>query len=155
MRHFFLGAFLFLSACTEPLFQTPTGATETTPPETLDPTPPPPPPPTARTVEQFDTTSQEDRIEAITVVQRTGERSLGVTNVSLGSSADPGIWIKTAQVTELQLGRAVYLVTGKSINIELRPSGGEAGSASQLSLAAMRLLEIPLTDLADVEVFAN
>ena len=53
------------------------------------------------------------------------------------------------------MGRAVYLVTGKSINIELRPSGGEEGSASQLSLAAMRLLDIPLTALTDVEVFVK
>ena len=34
-------------------------------PATLDTTPAPPPPPTARTVEQFDTTTAEDRAEAV------------------------------------------------------------------------------------------
>ena len=155
MRHFLFGAFLFLSACTEPLFQPVSSPVETLPAETLDPTPPPPPPPTARTVEQFDTTTEEDRAAAIAPVQSSGERSLGTTNVSLGSAADPGIWLKTALVSELQMGRAVSATNGNSVNLELRPSGGEAGSASQMSLAAMRLLEIPLTALADVEVFAN
>jgi hypothetical protein len=43
---------------------------------------------------------------------------------------------------------------GKSINIELRPSGGAAGSGSQISLAAMRLIEAPLTSLPELTVFA-
>lgn len=128
---------------------------DTQPLGTLDPTPPPPPPPTARTVEQFDTTTEEDRAVAVATSPTSGERSLGTTNVSLGSAADPGIWLKTALVNELQRGRVVYPANGNSVNLELRPSGGEAGSASQMSLAAMRLLEIPLTALADVEVFAN
>ena len=80
---------------------------------------------------------------------------MGSTNVSLGSAADPGIWLKTALVAELQMGRAVYAANGNSVNLELRPSGGEAGSASQMSLAAMRLLDMPLTALADGEVFAS
>ncbi|EAQ05681.1 hypothetical protein [Yoonia vestfoldensis] len=33
------------------------------------------------------------------------------------------------------------------INAELRPSGGVAGSGSQISLAAMRLIAAPLTGL--------
>jgi hypothetical protein len=37
--------------------------------------------------------------------------------------------------------------------LELRPSGGVPGSGSQISLAAMRLLEIPLTALAEVVVY--
>ena len=151
---------LALSACESPSLQglLPTVAPPSPviqPSETLDPTPPPPPPPTARTVEQFDTTSEEDRAAAVASVQTNGERALGSTNVSLGSAADPGIWLKTALVNELQQGRAVYSANGNSVNLELRPSGGEAGSASQMSLAAMRLLEIPLTALVDVEVFAN
>lgn len=154
---FFLSA---LAACESPslqgMFQPTSAPAEVVEPvETLDPTPPPPPPPSARTVEQFDTTSAEDRAAAVAPVQTSGEQSLGTTNVSLGSAADPGIWLKTALVTELQMGRAVYSANGNSVNLELRPSGGEAGSASQMSLAAMRLLEIPLTALADVEVFAN
>jgi hypothetical protein len=122
--------------------------------ETLDPTPPPPPPPTARTVEQFDTTTAEDRAEAIAVEpEPAGETRLGSTNVSLGSAADPGIWLKTGLVDTLVPGRVEYPANGKSVNLELRPSGGEASAASQMSLAAMRLLDIPLTSLTDVDVY--
>ena len=124
------------------------------PVETLDPTPPPPPPPTARTVEEFDTTTAEDRAEAADVdPEPAGERELGTTNVSLGAAADPGFWLKTGLVTSLVPGRLEYAPAGTTVNVELRPSGGPASAASQLSLAAMRLLEIPLTALADVKVF--
>ena len=119
--------------------------------ETLDP---PPPPPTARTVEQFDTTTAEDRAEAIAVEpESAGETRLGSTNVSLGSATDPGIWLKTGLVDTLVPGRVEYSANGKSVNLELRPSGGEASAASQMSLAAMRLLDIPLISLTDVDVY--
>lgn len=146
-----------LAACDPAIFQPQTApiVEAAAPPPTLDPTPPPPPPPTARTVEQFDTTTEEDRAAALKVEEPAGEQSLGLTNVSLGAAADPGIWLKTALVSELTPGRVVYPSNGKTANVELRPSGGAAGSASQMSLAAMRLLEIPLTALADVEVFAK
>ncbi|MEJ6477100.1 MAG: D-galactarate dehydratase [Octadecabacter sp.] len=127
-------------------------------PETLDPTPPPAPPPGARTVAQFDTTTPEDRAEALAapVVQDAdGERALGSTIASLGAPTDPGIWLKTPLVTVLTLGRVEYAVNGKSVNVELRPSGGAPGSGSQISLAAMRLLEAPLTGLPELQVFAN
>jgi hypothetical protein len=42
-----------------------------------------------------------------------------------------------------------------SVNLELRPSGGTLGSGSQISLAAMRLIEAPLTGLPEVSVYAN
>lgn len=124
--------------------------------ETLDPTPPPPPPPEARTAEQFDTTSAEDRAEALAApADAATERALGTTIASLGDPADPGIWIKTPLVTELTQGRVENPATGKSISLELRPSGGEPGSGSQISLPALRLLEIPLTDLPELAVYAG
>lgn len=124
--------------------------------ETLDPTPPPPPPPRARTVEQFDTTTAEDRAEALAVKPKpTGERKLGKTIGSLGSPTDPGIWIKTPLVKTLVMGRVVVSSSGKSVNIELRPSGGAAGSGSQVSLAAMRLLGVPFTDLPELVLYAG
>ena len=165
MKKIMFAPVLALAACESPSLDglfTPASAPETAelvvtpvarPVETLDPTPPPPPPPSARTVEQFDTTTQEDRAEALAVEEPAGETLLGTTNVSLGSPADPGIWLKTPLVNELTAGRAEYAANGNTVNIELRPSGGAAGSASQMSLAAMRLLEIPLTALADVKVF--
>ena len=115
---------------------------------------PPPPPPSANSAVEFDTTTAEDRQEALAVeTGSSGERSLGTTVATLGSPADPGIWLKTPLVSEETEGRVAF--GGGSINIELRPSGGEPGSGSQISLPAMRLLNAPLTGIIELDVFAN
>lgn len=161
MRYIALIPVMALAACESPSLQgllTPAAAPTSvapvdpvTPPETLDPTPPPPPPPAARTVEDFDTTTQEDRAEALAVEPVAASNELGTTIASLGPPAEPGIWLKTPLVTSLTPGRVEY--QGNSVNVELRPSGGAAGSGSQMSLAAMRLIEAPLTALPEVTVF--
>ncbi|MBT8411967.1 MAG: D-galactarate dehydratase [Octadecabacter sp.] len=114
---------------------------------------PPPPSPNARTVEQFDTTTAEDRAAAVASTPVSGERRLGTTIATLGSPTDPGIWLKTPLVDEVTMGRVIY--DGTSVALELRPSGGAAGSGSQISLAAMRLIGAPLTGLPEITVFAN
>ena len=162
MRAVYIIPVLCLAACTDPDWQLFPGAegpvvdaAAAVPAETLDPTPPPPPP-AARTVEEFDTTSDEDRAAAVAVSAPAETSSLlGTTNVSLGSPADPGIWLKTGLVSSLQEGRVVYPANGKAVTLELRPSGSDSSAGSQMSLAAMRLLDIPLTALADVEVFSE
>lgn len=119
---------------------------------TLDPTPPPPPPARARTVEQFDTTTAEDRAEALAVKpEPAAERKLGTEVASLGAPTDPGIWVKTPLVKTLNPGRVEVKGTGKSANIELRAGTG----GTQISLAAMRLLDIPLTDLPELVIYAK
>lgn len=168
-----LASALALSGCASPSLQgllapqpgaaepASAAAPETAPEEpaaTLDPTPPPPPPPEARTADQFDTTSEEDRAEALAPAEPEeggAERALGTTIASLGDPTDPGIWLKTPLVTDLTEGRVENPATGKSITLELRPSGGAPGSGSQISLPALRLLEIPLTDLPELAVFAG
>ena len=144
-----------LAGCSTPSFQGPFGPVPAppiaAPAPTLNPAPPPPPPQNAVTVEQFDTTSAEDRAAAVASAP-AGAQVLGSTIATLGSPAEAGIWLKTPLVTELRQGRVEY--QGKSINIELRPSGGAAGSGSQISLAAMRLIEAPLTSLPELTVFA-
>jgi hypothetical protein len=134
-------------------FGIPPAETGTIPAPTLDGTSAPRPPTTATTVDQFDTTSDEDRTAATNVNTAVETQELGVTTASLGSPAEPGIWLKTPFVTELTQGRITYNDT--SINIELRPSGGASGSGSQISLAAMRLIEAPLTSLPEIVVFAK
>ncbi len=157
MKPVLLVPVLILSACTTPSFQglfpSPLEAPIAAPTETLNPAPPPPPPADARTVDDFDTTSDADRAEAVQVSAVASEQPLGTTLATLGSPTEPGIWLKTPLVTELRPGRASY--QGKTINVELRPSGGEAGSGSQISLAAMRLLEAPLTGIIEVNVTAT
>ncbi len=114
---------------------------------------PPPPPPTARTVEDFDTTTAEDRAEAVVTAPVAGERRLGQTIASLGSPTEPGIWFKTPLVSSVGMGRIEY--NGTSIAVELRPSGGAVGSGSQISLAAMRLIGAPLTGLPEITVYGG
>lgn len=114
---------------------------------------PPPPPPDARTVEQFDTTTAEDRAAATAGAPASGARRLGTTIATLGAPTEPGIWLKTPLVGETTMGRVVY--NGASVAVELRPSGGVAGSGSQISLAAMRLIGAPLTGLPEIAVYAD
>ena len=106
--------------------------------------PAPPPSRSARTVEQFDTTTDEQKAKAASV---SGGTSLGTTVASLGDPASPGFWIETPLVTEAGRGRVVY--NGRSVEVDLRP-----GASSRVSLGALRVLGAPLTDLAEVEVFA-
>jgi hypothetical protein len=106
-------------------------------------------------VDEFDTTTAEDRAAALAQPASATVSLLGTTIVSLGPPTDPGIWIETPLVSAVQMGRVDYAPAGTSVAIELRPSGGAAGSGSQISLAAMRLLEIPLTALAEVSVYSG
>ena len=143
--------FLTLAGCATPEFQAIFGTAPQAPSTTVVAVAPPPPK-NAITVADFDTTSQADRDAAVTTVAAAQTR-LGTTIASLGSPTEPGIWLKTPLVTTLTAGRVIY--QGNAINIELRPSGGAAGSGSQISLAAMRLLEAPLTGLPELTVFAT
>jgi hypothetical protein len=125
-----------LAACAMPVTQTPaTGDVATAQP--------PAPPRSARNVDDFDTTTTAARQAATQVV--AGGTAIGTTIATLGAPADPGIWVKTPLVTQVTQGRIQY--QGRVINAELRPSGGVAGSGSQISLAAMRLIAAPLTGL--------
>jgi len=153
MRLVLITPLVLLSACA--LVPQPATGPETPAPvvPTLDPTPPPPPSVEARTVDEFDTTTAEDRAEALAQPAVATDVELGSTIVSLGAPTDPGIWLETPLVQEVTMGRVDYAPAGTSISLELRPSGGAAGSGSEMSLAAMRLLEIPLTALAEVTVF--
>ena len=168
MKHVFpIIALLGLGACASPslqgIFPPPDGEAEPVvggaaapnplPAPTLDPTPPPPPPQSAVTVEQFDTTTAEDREEAQVIEATVTEAELGTTIASLGPPTEPGIWLKTPLVDTLTPGIIEY--QGKRINVELRPSGGAEGSGSQISLAAMRLIEAPLTSLPQITVFSR
>ena len=156
MRLILIVPIVALAGCSTPSFQSIFGSAAApaiaAPAPTLNPAPPPPPPVNATTAEQFDTTSQEERDAAVVTQQPAENSPLGTTIASLGPPAEPGIWLKTPLVTALSPGQVAY--QGKTINIELRPSGGAAGSGSQISLAAMRLIEAPLTSLPELTVFA-
>lgn len=141
---------LALAACDLPETQiaAPAAPETTIPAMTLPP--PPAPPRSARTVDQFDTTSAAERQAATATPVAASTQELGQTVATLGSPTEPGIWLKTPLVTTTTQGRIRY--QDRTINLELRPSGGAAGSGSQISLAAMRLIEAPLTGIVQLTV---
>ncbi|PRX37932.1 hypothetical protein SAMN05216257_10598 [Meinhardsimonia xiamenensis] len=115
----------------------------------------PPPPAGAATAEAFDTTLPEEREAAVRAAQEmSGERLLGETVTSLGDPTIPGFWMETPLVSEARQGRVENPLTGKSVTVELRPSGGAPGSGSRLSLAAFRLLGADLRSLVTLKVYA-
>jgi hypothetical protein len=112
----------------------------------------PAPPAAARTPEQFDTTTPEERAAAA-AGGTAGGALLGETVATLGNPAEPGFWLLTPLVDAPTTGRIVAVATGQAAEVELRPSGGAPGSGSEVSLAAIRLLGVPLTDLAVLQVY--
>lgn len=76
---------------------------------------------------------------------------LGTTVASLGSPTETGLWLKTGLVTTAQTGRISY--NGKTVTVQLIPSGGEPGAGSQISIEAMRALGAPLTGLPSLVVY--
>jgi hypothetical protein len=136
MKCILILSLMILAACAMPVADTPATAEIAT-------NLPAAAPRSARNVDDFDTTTAAVRQAATQVV--AGGTAIGTTIATLGAPADPGIWVKTPLVTQVTQGRIRY--QGRVINAELRPSGGVAGSGSQISLAAMRLIAAPLTGL--------
>jgi hypothetical protein len=89
------------------------------------------------------------RVEAATA--RAG--ALGPTVASLGSPAEPGLWLKTPLVDAPARGRVDYAVTGQSVAVDLIPLDAVPGSGSQLSLAGFRAVGAPLTALPELQVY--
>lgn len=78
---------------------------------------------------------------------------LGVTVASLGDPGREGFWIETPLVSTPGMGRVTYEKTGRTVKVELIPISGPATAGSRLSLAAMRLLDAPLTGLPEVKLY--
>lgn len=112
-------------------------------------------PKAAKTAEEFDVTTPEERKAAAAVPVEGGETRLGLTVASLGDPSQAGFWIKTPLVSAQTSGRVVYPGNGKSVQVDLIPIEGANTAGSRLSLAAFRILEAPLTELPEVEVFSG
>lgn len=111
-----------------------------------------PPANAPQTAAAFDTTTPQERAEAVAVAARPGARDLGVTIASLGAPTEPGFWLKTPLVSAAAKGRVDYPANGKSVAVDLIPLDGPEGAGSRMSLAAFRLLQAPLTGLPEVRV---
>lgn len=115
----------------------------------------PAPRPAARaTAAQLDTTTKEQREAASKAPAAGGETKLGTTVGSLGNPSEGGFWIKTPLVKDRAMGRIVNPATGKSTKVELIPLTS-GGSGSQVSLPALQLLGVSLTDLPTLEVYKS
>lgn len=78
---------------------------------------------------------------------------LGVTVASLGDPAREGFWIETPLVSTPGKGRVTYEKSGRTVKVDMIPIEGPATAGSRLSMAAMRLLDAPLTGLAEVKLY--
>lgn len=113
---------------------------------------PPPPPADADSAEEFDTASLEDRQDAV-VSAPLGDGAIGKTVATLGDVVDPGFWMETPLVSAPKEGRVKSAVTGRTVKVTLRPISGPAGAGSRISLSAIRLLDLPLAGLHELEVY--
>lgn len=107
------------------------------------------------TPEALDASSEDERQAALATGNTGGERQLGRTIASLGAVGEQGFWLKTPMVLAETEGRIVWADNGNAVNVTLTPKPGEATAGSQISLAAMRALGIPLTALPELIVFAK
>lgn len=157
---FLIPALFALAACTEgmPLFA-PTGPEEPgdadAPLSAIDASLiAPPPDQAARTADEFDTTTEEQRAAA-TAIEVADISLIGKTVASLGDPTNPGFWLETPLVDTLTAGAVVNPASGARVAVDLRPIAAPPGSGSRISLAALRALGGSLTDLLTVEVFRN
>lgn len=107
-----------------------------------------------QSAEALDGTTAQDRAAARSVPSGAGA-ALGETLASLGSPTEQGFWLRTGLVTRVQQGRVELADNGGAVRVELRPSGAAPDAGSQLSLAAFRALDAPLTQLVSLRVFAD
>jgi hypothetical protein len=107
-----------------------------------------------RTPDALDTTTPAERAAAQAVDPSAGS-ALGDTLASLGSPTEQGFWLRTGLVTRVSQGRVERVDGQGAIRVELRPSGAAPGAGSQLSLAAFRAMNAPLTELLPLRVFAE
>lgn len=108
----------------------------------------------ARTASDFDTTTAEQKAEAAKA-PAAAEKKLGKTVASLGDPTQPGFWVKTPLVKAAGQGRIVNPANSKSAKVELVPLAGPASGGSQVSLPALQLIGVSLTDLPEIEVYQN
>lgn len=96
----------------------------------------------------LDTVSEADKQAARAAAETNAAGGeLGTVTVALGAPTEPGLWVKSALVTEDTPG-TVRTGSGESIAVTLRPLGGAGGP--QISLSALQALSLPLAGLHPV-----
>ncbi|WP_436399487.1 hypothetical protein [Roseobacter sp. S98] len=103
-----------------------------------------------QTAASLDRSSDAERSAARRV--SSAGTALGETVASLGNPAEQGFWLKTPLVTVETKGVVTDRTTGRSASVTLLPIDGPATAGSRISLAALRVLEAPLTALVTLSV---
>lgn len=93
--------------------------------------------------------------DAVDATLGSGGEFLGTTIASLGDPNSAGLWVRTPLVSQPTHGYVHSPTSNRSVRVELIPGGGVAGGGSQVSLAAMRLLDAPLGQLLELAVYQN
>lgn len=100
----------------------------------------------------LDTTTAAEKAAA--TAAPAGGAVIGTTVASLGAVTEQGFWLRTPLVkTETQ--GSVKSAAGASVKVTLIPIDGPPTAGSQISLAAMRALDLGLTDLPTLTVYAE
>ncbi|SNT74650.1 hypothetical protein [Paracoccus seriniphilus] len=115
---------------------------------------PAPKPAAKATASQLDTTTAAQKAAAAKAPE-VAETRLGSTIASLGDPTEGGFWIKTPLVKARGIGRIFNPVNGKSAKVDLIPLDGPASGGSQVSLPALQLIGVSLTDLPELEVYKS
>lgn len=109
------------------------------------------PPADATTADQFDTSTEDQRVAALTPAP-VPAGALGTTVANLGDPTVPGFWVETPLVSGETEGRVQSKSTGRTVKVTLKPttSGG-----SRISISALQLLDLDLSGLHELVVFGS
>lgn len=105
------------------------------------------PPVDARRVDEFDTTTEAQRVAALDTAQ--DGVFLGEAVLSLGDPGRAGFWVETSLVSINGQGRVALNDGDREVDVELLAGTG----SGRISLAALRLLEVDLTSLVEVNIY--
>lgn len=103
-----------------------------------------------QTADALDKTTKAEK-EAATAAPAASSATLGTTVASLGDPTEQGFWLRTPLVDAVTDG-SVETEGGAVVQVKLIPIDGPASAGSRISLAAMRALDLGLTDLATLIV---
>lgn len=95
------------------------------------------------------------RVATVTMPAPEAGQRLGTTIATLGDPSLPGLWVRTPLVQEEGAGRIVDPVTRRSVRVRLLPAPAGLGTGSQVSLAAMQMLGLGVTELPVVELYTD
>lgn len=109
------------------------------------------PPSDATTADEFDTSTEDDRMAALAPAP-VPAGALGTTVANLGDPTVPGFWVETPLVTSETEGRVQSKSTGRTVKVTLKPT---TTGGSRISISALQLLDLDLSGLHELVVFGS